>query len=84
MSSVLQCQQIVSCSSDSSTKPLTAAFSPSWAFGIWWHQKGKHMLSGTQAPKVLLLTPACLSRHSLYNLRERRLHLLRVLIGSAS
>lgn len=42
MSSVLQCQQIVSCSSDSSTKPLTAAFSLSWAFGMWWHQRGKH------------------------------------------
>lgn len=60
MSSVLQCQQIMSYSSDSSTKPLMAAFSPFWAFGMWWHQRGKHMLSGTLASKMLLLTLACL------------------------
>lgn len=65
MSSVLQCQQIMSCSSDSSTEPLMAAFLPLWAFGMWWHQRGKHLLSGNPAPKMvllLLLIPACLSR----------------------
>lgn len=41
-----------------------AAFLPLWAFGMWWHQRGKHLLSGNPAPKMLLLllTPACLSR----------------------
>lgn len=42
-----------------------AAFLPLWAFGMWWHQRGKHLLSGNPAPKMvllLLLIPACLSR----------------------
>lgn len=70
MSSVLQCRQTLSCSPDSSTKFPTAAFSPFWVFGMWGHQREKHVFSGATFPKMLLLTSSCLSRHFTYPGRE--------------